>query len=90
MDDVPGCGDIGVAHAQIYDVFSPAACNLLEVIDNGEDVRGEPTDTMKVLSLLGDQAIPPKTILFDNPGPDGRIAHVRAPLGFIKILEHNR
>jgi hypothetical protein len=35
LNDVPGCGDIGITHPQIHDVFSPAACNLLELIDDG-------------------------------------------------------
>ena len=56
---MPGCGDIGITHAKIYDVFSPATCDLLEFINDGEHIGGKATNTMKILGFLGDQAIPP-------------------------------
>jgi hypothetical protein len=59
LDDVLRCGDIGITHPQIHDVFSPATCDLFEFINDGEHIRGKATNTMKILRLLGDQAIPP-------------------------------
>ena len=48
VDDVPGRGAVGVAHAEVDDVFAAAARGHLHLPGDVEDVGGEALDTGKL------------------------------------------
>src|SRR4029453_10839386 len=49
VDDVPGRGAVGVAHAEVDDVLAPGPRLDLEVGDLGQDVRGQPLDPVEIV-----------------------------------------
>jgi hypothetical protein len=78
------CGDIGITHPQIDDVFSPAARSLLEFINEGEHVGGESSNTMEILDLLGGHAPPPRVYypeLIGNSRLNGCSIRIATPKG---------
>jgi hypothetical protein len=58
------CGDIGITHPQIDDVFSPAARSLLEFINDSEHVGGKSANTMEILNFSVQQTTPPLYCIF--------------------------
>ena len=77
-----GRGLIGIAHPEIDDVLASGAGLGLEVVDDGEDVGGEPLDPVEVVHenlAQNHTLIEPKlstnredgTRLFPSPRPRG-------------------
>ncbi len=44
VDDVLRGGDVGIAHAQVDDVFTPPSGLTLQGVNNAENIRGKSFD----------------------------------------------
>src|SRR5262249_41562735 len=53
VDDVLGCRHVGVAHAEVDDVFAARACLGLQVVHDREDVRRQALDPVELLHRGG-------------------------------------
>ena len=51
VDDVPGRGAVGVAHAEVDDVLAPGPRLDLEVGDRRQDVGRQPLDPVEIVHL---------------------------------------
>ena len=51
VDDVPGRGPVGVAHAEIDDVLAAGARLDLEIRHRGQDVGREPLDPVEIVHV---------------------------------------
>jgi hypothetical protein len=50
VDDRLGRGQVGIAHAEVHNVLARAARGRLQVVDDVEDVRGQPVDPPELLT----------------------------------------